>query len=159
RHDLARSILSRIGGAVHAEAELKDIERSIHLESREQVRWRELLTPGLRRVLLIGVILAILQPWCGINVILTYAEEVFRQAGYGVGSVLFNILITGLVLTVFTFVAIFTVDRLGRRALMLVGCAGIGLFHLLLGTSYQAGLTGLIVVAPVLGAIACYAFS
>jgi sugar porter (SP) family MFS transporter len=159
RHDLARSILSRIGGPDYAAAEFKEIERSIDLESREQVRWRELLTPGLRRVLLIGVTLAILQPWCGINVILTYAEEVFRQAGYGVGSVLFNILITGLVLTVFTFVAIFTVDRVGRRALMLVGCAGIGLFHLLLGTSYHAGLTGMIVVAPVLGAIACYAFS
>lgn len=159
RHGLARDILSRIGGPDHAEAEIKEIERSIHLESREQISWRELLTPGLRGVLLIGVTLAILQPWCGINVILTYSEEVFRQAGYGVGSVLFKILITGLVLTAFTFVAIFTVDRLGRRALMLVGCAGICLFHALLAASYQAGLTGKIVVAPVLGAIACYAFS
>ena len=159
RHDHARSILARIGGPEHAETELAEIERSIHSVSREQIRWRELLTPGLSKALLIGVTLAVLQPWCGINVILTYAEEVFRQAGYGVGSVLFNILITGVVLTIFTFVAIFTVDRLGRRALMLVGCAGIALFHLLLGASYRAGLTGTVVVAPVLGAIACYAFS
>jgi MFS transporter, SP family, xylose:H+ symportor len=159
RHDLTRKILARIGGPDHAEAELAEIERSIQFENREQVPWRELLDPRLRRVLLIGVTLAVLQPWCGINVILTYAEEVFRQAGYGVGSVLFNILITGLVLTVFTFVAIFTVDRVGRRALMLVGCAGIGLNQLLLGASYHAGLTGTIVVIPVLGAIACYAFS
>jgi sugar porter (SP) family MFS transporter len=159
QHDRARSILARIGGPDHAQTELEDIERTINQQSQEHIQWRELLRPAVRKALLIGVTLAILQPWCGINVILTYAEEVFRQAGYGVGSVLFNILITGVVLTVFTFVAIFTVDRLGRRALMLVGCAGIACFHLLLGTSYQAGLTGKIVVAPVLGAIACYAFS
>jgi sugar porter (SP) family MFS transporter len=159
RRDLAWSILSRVGGSDYAHSELADIENSLKSESRERISWRELLTPGVRRMLLIGVTLAILQPWCGINVILTYAEEVFRQAGYGVGSVLFNILITGLVLTAFTFVAIFTVDRIGRRALMLVGCAGIGLFHVLLSGSYNAGLTGMIVVVPVLGSIACYAFS
>jgi sugar porter (SP) family MFS transporter len=159
RRDLARSILARVGGLTHAHAELLDIERSLGQANHERADWRELLTPRLRKALLIGVTLAVLQPWCGINVILTYAEEVFRQAGYGVGSVLFNILVTGVVLTVFTFVAIFTVDRLGRRALMLTGCAGIGLFHVLLSGSYNAGLTGAIVVIPVLGSIACYAFS
>lgn len=159
KRDAARKVLTLIGGADYAHAEISAIERSVDEQAHEQLRWRELLHPNLRKVLLVGVVLAALQPWCGINVILTYAEEVFRKAGYGADSVLFNIVVTGLVLTMFTFVAIFTVDRFGRRVLMLVGCAGIAIFHILLGVGYQAGLTGAVVVAPVLGAIACYAFS
>jgi len=101
----------------------------------------------------------VLQQWSGINVIFNYAEEVFRAAGYGVSSILFNIVITGAVNMVFTFVAIRTVDRLGRRVLMLLGCAGIGIFHTLIGFGYQFQLKGLVVVIPLLSTIACYAFS
>jgi SP family xylose:H+ symportor-like MFS transporter len=159
RAEQARRILSRVGGPAYAQDEMTEITATSAFERQERVNWRELLTPRVRGVLLIGVTLAVLQQWCGINVILTYAEEVFREAGYGVGSVLSNIVITGIVLTIFTFLAIFTVDRLGRRTLMLIGCTGIGLFHALIATSYQTALTGMIVVIPVLGAIACYAFS
>jgi sugar porter (SP) family MFS transporter len=155
----ARQVLARVGGEGYAAAELAAIEDTLVLGGSEPVRLRELLSPRVRAVLVIGVTLAVLQQWCGINTILAYSEEVFRQAGYGVESVLFNILITGIVLVLFTFVALFTVDRFGRRALMLTGCAGITAFHILIGLGYKAGLTGAIIVAPVLGAIACYAFS
>jgi SP family sugar porter-like MFS transporter len=111
------------------------------------------------KVLMVGVLLAVLQQWSGINVIFNYAEEIFRQAGYGVSSILFNIVITGVVMLLFTFIAIQTVDRFGRRALMLIGCAGIGLFHGVIGLCYFLGLQGLVVVAPVLATIACYSFS
>ena len=69
--------------------------------------------------LVLGVVLAVFQQWCGINVIFNYAEEIFASAGYGVSDILFNIVITGIVNLVFTFVAIAAVDRLGRRFLML----------------------------------------
>jgi len=92
-------------------------------------------------------------------VIFNYAEEIFRLAGYGVSSIMFTIVITGMVNLVFTIVAIQTVDRLGRRALMLIGCAGIGFFHLLIGLSYQYHWSGPVVVTCVLATIACYAFS
>ena len=59
--------------------------------------------------------LAVFQQWCGINVIFNYAEEIFSAAGYNVSDILLNIVITGAVMLVFTFVAIFTVDRVGRR--------------------------------------------
>ena len=100
------------------------------------------------KILLVGVALAVLQQWSGINVIFNYAEEIFRQAGYGVSAILFNIVITGVVNLVFTLVAIQTVDRFGRRTLMLTGCAGIGLFHALIGSCYHAQLKGLMVVVP-----------
>ena len=108
---------------------------------------------------MIGVILAVLQQWSGINVIFNYAEEIFRAAGYGISDVMFNIVITGIVNVAFTVFAILTVDRFGRRALMLAGCAGIGLFHALIGASYFLGMRGLVVVIPVMATLACYAFS
>lgn len=159
RIDKAWRILARVGSPQYASHECNAIRQTVALEEGTQWSAGMFRSPGVKRVLLMGIILAVLQQWCGINTILAYGEEVFRSAGYGIGSVLFNILITGVVLVLFTFVAIFSVDRFGRRALMLLGCAGIGLFHLLIGFCYQRGLTGLVVMVPVLGAVACYAFS
>jgi SP family xylose:H+ symportor-like MFS transporter len=159
RRMAAQKILARIGGERHGEAEVRDIERTLAGEEWQRVRFQALLEPKMIRVLLVGVTLAVLQQWSGINVIFNYAEEVFRAAGYGVSSILFNIVITGLVNVLFTVIAIRTVDRFGRRALMLIGCAGIGIFHTLIGFAYQFQLKGLIVVIPVLATIACYAFS
>ena len=71
----------------------------------------------MRKVLVLGVVLAVFQQWCGINVIFNYAEEIFRAAGYDISSVLQNIAWTGSVNLVFTFVALGIVDRGGRRPL------------------------------------------
>ena len=91
--------------------------------------------------------------------IFNYAEEIFRQAGYGVSDILFNIVITGTINLVFTFIAIGTVDRLGRRTLVLIGCAGIAACHTLLGIVYASGLSGPFVLLLTLAAIASYAMS
>ena len=108
------------------------------------------------KILLVGVVLAVFQQWCGINMIFNYAEEIFRAAAYGVSDTLLNIVATGAVCLVFTFVAIFTVDRLGRRALMMAGAAGLALIYVVLGGSYRTGLTGAPVLVLVLAAMACY---
>jgi SP family xylose:H+ symportor-like MFS transporter len=159
RADLARRVLARIGGDAYGEAAVRDIQGTLSREDIRRVRYADLLEPRMRKILFIGVVLAVLQQWSGINVIFNYAEEIFRQAGYGVSSILFNIVITGAVNLAFTFIAIRTVDRFGRRALMLIGCAGIALFHTLIGASYFFHLKGPVVVIPVLATIACYAFS
>ncbi len=155
----ARLILARIGGDAHARAEVRDIQNTIAQEEVQHVRFRDLLEPNMIKILTVGVTLAVLQQWSGINVIFNYAEEIFQKAGYGVSSILFNIVITGIVMLLFTFIAIQMVDRFGRRGIMLVGCAGIGIFHTLIGLGYQFQFKGLIVVIPVLATIACYAFS
>lgn len=126
---------------------------------KEKFDWRVLLQPGVRKVLLIGVVLAVFQQWCGINVIFNYAHEIFSAAGYEVSDVLMNIVVTGITNVVFTFVAIYTVDRWGRRKLMLTGAAGLALIYLLMGCCYFAGLSGGIMLALVMMAIACYAMS
>jgi sugar porter (SP) family MFS transporter len=155
----ARAILSRIGGESYANQETANALATLSTDEQQHVHFRDLLEPRLLKILLVGCTLAVLQQWSGINVIFNYAEEIFHAAGYGVSSILFNIVITGVVMLAFTLVAIKTVDHFGRRALMLIGCAGISIFHFLIGTAYNFQFKGLIVVIPVLGAIACYSFS
>jgi sugar porter (SP) family MFS transporter len=157
--DKARRVLAKIGGADFADAEVADIQSTLSGREIRSVRWRDLLEPKMTKILLVGVTLAVLQQWSGINVIFNYAEEIFREAGYGVSSTMFNIVITGAVNLVFTLIAIQTVDRFGRRALMLIGCAGIAFFHTIIGLAYQLHLKGPVVVAPVLATLACYGFS
>ncbi len=155
----ARRVLAKIGGTAFAEAEVADIQSTLSQREIQSVHFRDLLEPKMTKILLVGVMLAVLQQWSGINVIFNYAEEIFREAGYGVSSTMFNIVITGAVNLVFCLIAIRTVDRFGRRALMLIGCAGIAFFHSIIGLAYLLHLKGPVVVAPVMATIACYGFS
>lgn len=86
--------------------------------------------------------LAIFQQWCRINVIFNYAHEIFSAAGYTVSDVLMNIVVTGVTNVIFTFVAIYTVDRWRRRALIFIGSAGLALIYTLLGTCYFLEING-----------------
>ena len=157
RAALAHRVLARIGGRAYADSAVAEIGASIGAETR--VRLAELLTPRMLRILGIGVTLAVLQQWSGINVIFNYAEEIYRGAGYSVSGILFNIVITGAINMAFTFVALGFVDRVGRRALMLAGCAGIAVSHTLLGLAYRFGLKGMPVLVLTLCTIGCYAMS
>jgi MFS family permease len=115
-------------------------------------------------VLGLGIFLAVFQQWCGINVIFNYAGEIFKQAGYNINDTLTNIVMTGLVNFLFTFVALFTVDRLGRRPLMLFGAAGLALIYTAIGYCYHlkgagSAVPNTLFLALVLAAIGCYAMS
>lgn len=125
----------------------------------EKMEWSALFRPGMRKVLYIGIVLAVFQQWCGINVIFNYAHEIFSAAGYQVSDVLMNIVITGVTNVVFTFVAIRTVDRWGRRRLMLFGSVGLMAIYLVLGGCYYIQAGGWAMLLLVVLAIACYAMS
>jgi sugar porter (SP) family MFS transporter len=152
----ARAVLARIGGEAYADQAIADIEATL-VNEIERVSFRDLLEPKLRRILWLGVALALLQQWCGINVIFYYAKDVFAAAGYRVSDILLNIVIVGLANLTFTFVAIQTVDRVGRRFLMLAGWAGLAVIYLLIGGSHLAHVRGLPMVVLVVMAIGCYA--
>jgi MFS transporter, SP family, arabinose:H+ symporter len=154
----AEAILERIGGKLFAGRELAEVEATLANEIG-RVDFSDLLEPRLMRILALGIFLAVLQQWCGINVVFNYAQEVFAAAGYQVSDILFNIVVTGATTFVFTFIAIYTVDRLGRRPLMLTGAAGLAITYSLLGLSYHYSLRGWPVLALVVIAVACYSFS
>ncbi len=159
RPEKARRILDRIGGAGFASAALADIHSTLSREEIQRVNFRDLLHPGIRGALALGVALAVFQQWCGINVIFNYAEEIFRAAGYDISDVLKNIAWTGSANLLFTFVALGFVDRRGRRPLMLIGAAGLSLIYLSMSFCYRSGIQGLPLLLLVLAAIGCYAMS
>lgn len=154
----AAAILERIGGAQYAIQEQKDIAETLHGTS-SKIDWKALSSKKVRPVLVLGVVLAVFQQWCGINVIFNYAEEVFTSAGYSVGDMLFNIVITGTVNLVFTFLAMRMVDSWGRRKLMLLGSIGLAVIYFMLGSSYYFELKGLAILVLVMVAIATYAMT
>ncbi len=158
QHARARRVLLKVGGEAHCTRTLAEIESSLQGEMRSP-NLRDLIDPFLLKVLLLGVVLAVFQQWCGINVIFNYAEEVFSAAGYKVSDLLLNIVITGAVNLIFTIVSIGVVDRVGRRKLMLMGSAGLAIIYTVLGAGYYERSRGIHMLILVVAAIACYAMS
>ncbi len=156
---VAKKILVRLGGDAYGESEVMKIRQTLAEEEIAHVRFRDLREPKLSRVILIGVILAGLQQWCGINVIFYYAEDVFKAAGYNISSIMLNIVYTGAIMLIFTFVAIVMVDRFGRKPLMLIGSGGLAVLYALIGASFYFQVKGPHVLILVLVAIAFYSFT
>jgi sugar porter (SP) family MFS transporter len=154
----ARRVLEQIGGARYAEETHREIAGGA-ADAGSKPRLRDLLDPRMRKVIVLGVTLAVFQQWCGINVIFNYAEEIFRAAGYDVSSVLKNIAWTGSVNLLFTLAAFAVVDRGGRRPLMLFGAGGLAGVYAIMGIGYSGGVQGLPMLLLVLAAIAFYAMS
>ena len=158
RESEAHGILSRIGGSDYADAELTAV-RAASTNDAEQAGLKTLFSKPYRKVLLIGVVIAFFQQWCGTNVIFNYAQEIFQSAGYAIGDVLFNIVVTGIANVLFTLVAIRTVDKWGRKALMKIGAGGLCAVYLILGACYYLQITGVFMIVLVVAAISCYAMT
>ena len=111
------------------------------------------------KVLLLGLVIAVFQQWCGTNVIFNYAQEIFVGAGFDVDGMFINIVITGIANVLFTFVALYTIEKWGRRTLILIGAGGLGLIYLTLGTCYFFEVKGVMLVMLVVAAISVYAMT
>ena len=140
--------------------QLKKARGSDRMKERsEQAGMKELLQPKYSRMLLLGLIVAVFQQWCGTNVIFNYAQEIFTGAGFDVDGMFINIVITGIANVIFTLVALYVIERWGRRTLILIGAGGLGLIYLTLGTCYYMQVTGVMMVALVVAAISVYAMT
>ncbi|MFC2127124.1 sugar porter family MFS transporter [Bacteroidota bacterium] len=155
----AKNVLAKIGGNLYAEQEAKSISLTLQESGTAKINFSDFKNPKVKPILIIGIVLAIFQQWCGINIIFNYAEEIFTAAGYSVGDMLFNIVITGSVNLIFTLVAMRTVDSWGRRKLMLLGSIGLGVVYAILGGAYYLEFTGWPVLLLVIIAIAIYSMS
>lgn len=158
QYEKSRKILVRIGGDKYAENEIQSL-KSASSGIQEKINFAYLLKGKMPRILLIGIVIAAFQQWCGINVIFNYAQEIFTAAGYGVSDILFNIVITGVINVIFTMVGMYTVDKLGRRSLLLFGAFGLMLIYAALGACYYFQVSGIAVLILVLMAIGCYAMT
>jgi sugar porter (SP) family MFS transporter len=149
RHDEAARVLARLG---EPPSRLDEIERTI---AEERGSLRQLLEPGLRRPMSIGIALAILQQVTGINTVLYYGSIIFtEQAGAAnTAAALWANVLVGAMNLVFTVVALFTIDRLGRKVLLIAAAAGMGVS--LAGLSFVLGSAS-VSPTPVLAMVLCY---
>ncbi|SBW03670.1 sugar porter family MFS transporter [uncultured Dysgonomonas sp.] len=154
----SRDILAKIGGQEYADKEFESI-KDANSQIKEKTNIKFLFKGKMPKILIIGIVIAAFQQWCGINVIFNYAQEIFAAAGYGVSDILFNIVITGVTNVVFTIVGMYTVDKLGRRSLLLLGAIGLACIYTILGTCYYTHISGIFVLILVMLAIGCYAMT
>ena len=119
----------------------------------------ELFQHKYSKVIWLGLVIAVFQQWCGTNVIFNYAQEIFLGAGFDVDGMFINIVITGIANVIFTFVALYTIEKWGRRTLILIGAGGLGLIYFILGSCYFMQMTGVMMVALVVAAISVYAMT
>ncbi len=154
QRDQARQILERVGGPDNAAQEVQQIEAALQ---EEQGHWSELFTTGYRRALVIGILLAVFGQFSGINSIMYYAPEIFKAAGAGTDSAFSQTVIVGAMNLVFTFVAIWLVDRAGRKPLLIAGTLVQVVSLASVGFMFQSGQSGTWVLVSILAFVAAFA--
>ena len=136
--DQAKQVLLRIHGSEQAEVEIESIEKNLEdSENSKSVSVRDLFAPALRFIMIVGITLGILQQVTGINAIYFYATSIFKQTGIGTDAAFSSGVLLSFTTVVFTLLAIYLIDRMGRRQLLLVGMSGIAVSLLLCAYSFS----------------------
>jgi MFS transporter, SP family, xylose:H+ symportor len=152
KEDKALKVLKKISGEKSAPGILQEIKDTLHEKS---IPW---LSYGFL-VIFIGIVLSVFQQFVGVNVVLYYAGNIFRNMGNSNDSSMIQTIIVGIVNLTFTVLAIFTVDRFGRKPLMMIGGIGMAISMLGLGFSFYFGKLGLGALIFMLTYIASFAMS
>lgn len=155
--DKAKEILIKINGTEKADTELKEIKEALQAETAVAP---SIFSEALRKPLIIGIILAIFSQVTGINAIMYYAPEIFKSTGSGSDSSMMQTVLVGVINLIATLVAIKYVDNLGRKALLLIGSAGMFVCLGIIGSAFYFGmLEGNIVLISILAYITFFGIS
>ncbi|HEY4391488.1 MAG TPA: sugar porter family MFS transporter [Paenibacillus sp.] len=150
-------ILVKIHGETLAKQEVLDIKESFKVENGSI---RQLFSPTLRLALIVGVGLAVLQQVTGINAVLYYAPEIFKQTGAGTDAALIQTIFVGVINLLFTILAIWLIDKVGRKMLLLIGSSAMLICLIVIGAAFQTGHTsGPLVLIFILIYVAAFALS
>lgn len=156
RDEEAREILTSVGGARHAQAELDAVHDVLQ---QEEGGFAELFGPLARQPLVVAVVIMAVSQLCGINAIMYYSTKIFTTAGVGVKDSFMASVVIGLVNVIFTFVALALVDRAGRRALLLIGLTVQVVALAATGWMFHTAQNGLALLAAILVFIAAFAMA
>ena len=157
KNEQAFKILSRINGPEHAEQELREIKETV---GHEAPPLQTLLKPGIRKALVIGASLAFLTQICGVNAIIYYGPRILEEAGFALSDALGGQVIIGIVNVLFTLIAIWKIDQIGRRPLLIWGVSGIMFSLIMVGLLFYFKVTsGFWLMGFILLFIASFAFS
>ncbi|NJB35253.1 sugar porter family MFS transporter [Croceivirga sp. JEA036] len=134
----ALSTLEKFAGVSEAGIQMRAIEKSIQQEQeKEKVHIKEIFKKNMRLVIVVGIIVAIFQQLVGINSVMFYAPMIFEQTGIGTDASFLQAILVGLVNLVFTVLAMFIIDRLGRKPMLIYGMIGMGISMLLLTYGFK----------------------
>lgn len=153
----ARQVLNKIGSAGFTEITVQAIHQSLQGSSRQS--YKAVFQKSVRPAVAVGITLAVFQQFCGINVVFNYTSTIFESVGANLDRQLFETVAIGIVNLLFTLLAMWQVDKLGRRPLMLIGSLGLSIVYILLAfmlqNKYPAGMVSVFVLL----AISMYAIS
>ena len=116
---------------VEVDTQLQDTKSVVQSETKSD--WKFLLQPGIFKAVLIGAAIAILGQFMGVNAVLYYGPTIFEEAGLSGGDALFSQVLVGIVNVVTTIIAVFIIDKVGRKKLVYYGVSGMVLSLLLIG--------------------------
>lgn len=154
KEEEAQKVLQRIGGSAYAATELSVIKQSFVNEHKERI-W-DLISKTSIHILFIGILIAVFSQIVGQNSIMSYAPDILKQAGMAQDSAFLQSVIIGFILFIFTFIAIATIEKLGRRKLLLYGAFLLSIDAFALAFSFYFNVPGYVRLVFVLGFIAIY---
>jgi len=158
RTEEALKVLNKVHGPTLAKQESIEIAKSFDHKSGG---FKDIFgSPILKTALFVGVVLAVLQQVTGINAVMYYAPEIFKQAGAGQNAALIQTILVGLVNFIFTILSIRLIDKLGRKTLLMIGSAGMAISLIVIAICFQAGANnGYLLLAFILIYVASFAIS
>jgi SP family arabinose:H+ symporter-like MFS transporter len=147
RRDEAEALLIRIGGSDNARRELSIMQLP---KGPKDTKFSDLLRPVNRRVMIVGILLAALIQFSGINTVIEYAPIILHSGGNSLDTAIFHTFVIGIINFLATFVALFTVDKIGRRRLYIIGSCGmtvtLGFMSIGFLTGHMQGIIGLLLI-------------
>ena len=155
----ALRILKKMGGDKYAAEAVRDIRLTISQENVAKVNFKELLNRKILKLIGLGVFLAFLQQWSGINVVIYYAADIFQAAGFNLQEMMVQIVAIGLVMLLSVLITIFTVEKLGRRKLLLLATSLMAVVYGLIGGGFYTANTGISIVVMMLLNVMLYSLS
>lgn len=153
----AQAVLNKIGSEGFVTSTILAVEKSLSGANKQS--YSAVFAKAVRPAVLVGITLAVFQQFCGINVVFNYTSTIFESVGANLDRQLFETVSIGVVNLVFTLLAMWQVDKLGRRPLMLIGSIGLSVVYLILAYLLQSQAAAGIVSIFVLMAIGLYATS
>ncbi|MEM9829236.1 MAG: sugar porter family MFS transporter [Bacteroidota bacterium] len=149
-------VLQKIGGDAYAQKEISEVKLTLSQKDVSHVNFKELLNSRILKLVGLGVFLSFLQQWSGLNVIIYYAADIFQAAGYNLQQMMLNIVVIGTVMVLAVLITMATVDKLGRKTLLLFGTSSMAGVYALIGYCFYADYQGLVIVLLVLANVLFY---
>jgi MFS transporter, SP family, xylose:H+ symportor len=155
--DKGKTVLNKIGNSEFVKKSITDIENS--LTGKQKHNFYELFGKVFFPAVLVGIVLAMFQQFCGINVVFNYTSKIFESAGADLNRQLLETVSIGFVNLIFTLVAMWQVDKLGRKPLMLIGSGGLAICYILIAFFLKNQVSVEILSISVLSAIGIYSLT